>query len=281
MKRSFFVLLLFLSAQLFSQTYLNVLYSDNSKKTIDLTQLSKITFSETNICYTLTNSSVVTDGMSSISNITFGSSNGGSPLPVELVSFIAAVYKNTITLSWSTATEVNNYGFEIERASTELGMKWKTIGFVQGHGNSNSPKNYSFTDSSPLSGKEQYRLKQIDFNGKYEYSDVVEVVMQAPANFLLKQNFPNPFNPSTTIRYQIPVVDALSPASEWMPVAEVHVTLKVYDVLGREVVPLVNENKKAGSYEAMFDASRLASGVYICKMSSANYSNYIKMLMIK
>ena len=259
----------FFSVQLYSQTYLNVLYTNSSKKTIDIPGLTKITFNGTNILFQLISSDVATDGIATISNITFGASKGGSPLPVELVSFIATADQKTITLSWSTATEVNNYGFEILRNAQN--DKWEKIGFVQGHGNSNSPKAYSFKDTPQNGTRFQYRLKQIDINGKYEYSDVVEVNIESPVNYALKQNYPNPFNPQTKIEYNLPM--------------DGFVTLKVFDVLGREVASLVNENKKAGSYEVMFDGSSagggLASGVYICKMSSANYSSSIKMLMLK
>jgi len=266
----------FFSVQLYSQTYFNVLYTNSSKKTIDISELIKITFNGADIIFQLASSDVTTDGMSTISNVTFGASNGGSLLPVELVSFIATVDQKTITLSWYTATEVNNYGFEIERSTplnplsrgeAEGRGVWEKIGFVQGHGNSNSPKTYSFKDTPQEGIKFQYRLKQIDSDGKFEYSDVVEVTIEAPANFVLKHNFPNPFNPQTKIVYNLPI--------------DGFVTLKVFDVLGREVASLVNENKKAGSYEATLDGSRLASGVYICKMSSANYSSAMKMLIMK
>jgi len=252
------------SSQLFSQTYFNVQYSGGSQKTIDISQLSNITFSGTSVTYTLTISSTLTDDISTISNITFGTSNGGSPLPVELVNFVATTNQKTATLTWSTATEVNNYGFEVQRLADNI---WTKIGFVQGHGNSNSLKNYSFTDSSPLAGKIQYRLKQIDIDGKYKYSNTVEVTVAVPATYALKQNFPNPFNPSTKIKYDLPI-DGL-------------VTLKIYDVFGREFSLLFNENKRSGSYEVIFDGKRLASGIYICKMKSGNYSNIIKMLMLK
>ena len=255
---------LLISSQLFSQTYFNVQYSGGSLKTIDVSQLSNITFSGTSITYTLTNSSTLTDDMSTISNFTFGTSNGGSALPVELVSFTAKSDQKSVILSWSTATEVNNYGFNVERSSTGT---WQKIGFVHGHGNSNSQKNYSFADSSPLAGKIQYQLKQIDIDGKYKYSNTVEVDIAAPVNFSLAPNFPNPFNPSTKISYSLPV--------------DGFVTLKVYDVLGREVSSLVNGNEKAGQYEISFDGSRLASGVYICKMNSTNFSRTIKMLILK
>jgi len=206
----------------------------------------------------------LTDDISTISNFTFGTSNGGSPLPVELVNFTAKTNPKSVILSWATATEVNNYGFNVERSSTGA---WQMIGFVQGHGNSNSPKNYSFTDSSPIAGKVQYRLKQLDTDGKYEYSSTVGINIAAPANFSLAPNFPNPFNPSTKISYCVPI--------------DGFVRLKVYDVLGREVYSIVNEIEKAGSYSVTFDGSRLASGVYICIMSSGSYSNNIKMLIMK
>ncbi len=136
-------------------------------------------------------------------------------LPVELTSFSAELRMGNVELSWTTATEVNNYGFEIERAigSRQEATVWEKLAFVQGHGNSNSPKNYSFTDNlantlahalNPNLNLLQYRLKQIDFDGKYEYSEVVEVNIETPARFALEQNYPNPFNPTTTIKYSIP-----------------------------------------------------------------------------
>lgn len=190
-----------------------------------------------------------------------------SALPVELISFIASENKGSVVLNWQTATEVNNYGFNVERRVQK--EEWKQIAFVNGHGNSNSPKNYSFTDLSLISGKVQYRLKQIDFDGKYEYSDIVEVDLEAPANFALNQNHPNPFNPETTISYQLPSAS--------------HVSLKVYDALGREVATLVDEFKQAGNYNSKFSTqnSKLSSGVYFYKLSAGSFSQTQKMLLIK
>ncbi|MDP1994550.1 MAG: T9SS type A sorting domain-containing protein, partial [Ignavibacteria bacterium] len=179
-------------------------------------------------------------------------------LPVELTSFSATIKHGNISLSWQTATEVSNYGFEVERASTSPGMTWENIGFEKGNGNSNSPKSYSFTDANPMSGNVQYRLKQIDFDGKYEYSEVVEVEIETPAQFSLSQNYPNPFNPSTAISYQLSAFSL--------------VTLKVYDILGREVATLVNEYQQAGTYNVKFNARHfersreIPSGVYFYRL---------------
>jgi len=220
-------------------------------------------------------------GINDFSYWTLG--DGNNALPVELNSFTASVNNSVgkhrgVFLQWETATEVNNYGFEVERTSPrpspyqgeggKHGRGWKKIGFVQGHGNSNSPKQYSFTDSNPPGGKIQYRLKQIDSDGKYEYSKIVDVNIDAPTQFALEQNYPNPFNPSTVISYQLPV-------------AAGHVSLKVYDILGREVATLVNEQKAPGNYEVKFDGSKLASGVYIYRIEAGKFSDTKKLLLIK
>jgi hypothetical protein len=202
-------------------------------------------------------------------------------LPVELTSFSAECGMMSIELKWTTATEVNNYGFKVERTgkshSLSLGShssydEWRTIGFVGGNGNSNSPKNYSFVDSNPPSGDLQYRLKQIDFDGKYEYSGIVEVKVDAPINFALEQNYPNPFNPVTTIKYSIPgnVVETLQPTS-----------LRIYDVLGKEVAVLVNEKQSTGNYEVKFDGTRLASGVYFYKLQTGDFISIKKLILMK
>jgi hypothetical protein len=260
-----------LSVQIISQTYLVVSYNNGATaNSTDLTSITKITFSSTDINFLLTDNSTVSKAFTIVNKIAFSGTDGGSPLPVELVSFTAAVNGDRVTLQWSTATEVNNYGFEIERDNRQKSIgnnAWQKIGFVQGYGNSNSPKEYSFTDLPNGGTHFNYRLKQIDTDGKYQYSKIEEVEFGVPIEYELKQNFPNPFNPQTKIAYHLPV--------------DGFVTLKVFDALGREAVSLVNENKKAGSYEVELDGSRLASGVYICKMSSANYSSVIKMLMLK
>ena len=204
-----------------------------------------------------------------------------SPLPVELNAFTASVGSGSVELKWGTATEVNDYGFEIQRSaiSTQQSANaaadsrnlnaegWEKIGFVKGSGNSNSPKNYSFIDDNPdLSGTFEYRLKQIDNNGNFKYSQIVTVT-SLPTKFELWQNFPNPFNPTTTIQYSIPKAE--------------HVTLKVYDELGKEVTTLVNENKEAGQYRVNFNGSNLASGIYFYRMTAGDFTEVKKLMLLK
>jgi|GEM_PF-5013123 len=189
------------------------------------------------------------------------------PFPVELTLFKVEMINDVITLKWQTSTEINNYGFEIERSSSSLGTIWETIGFVNGNGNSNSPKEYSFVDRETLNGEVKYRLKQIDNDGDFEYSDIMTINLDAPTKYGLSYNFPNPFNPSTTIRFSVPQSE--------------HVKLIVYDVLGREIAMLVNEVKDPGSYEVNFDASNLSSGVYIYRLTTEANTIERKMLLLK
>ena len=187
-------------------------------------------------------------------------------VPVELVSFSGSAAANVVTLSWSTATELNNHGFEIERSSDK--SNWRTIGFKEGKGTTSEPQQYSYSDilSGIESSKLYYRLKQIDFNGIFEYSNVVEVEI-APASFSLSQNYPNPFNPGTSINYQLPINNFVS--------------LKIYDVLGNEVAILVNEEKPAGKYQIEFDGSSLPSGIYFYKLTSGSFVETKKMILLK
>ena len=179
--------------------------------------------------------------------------SNNEPLPVELNSFTASENNNSVELKWSTSTEVNNYGFSVERRVKN--SEWGAVGFVQGNGNSNSKKEYSFTDNNVSSGNYSYRLKQIDNNGSFTYSNVVDVTCNLQlSTFGLYQNYPNPFNPTTKIRYQIPEAGNIS--------------LKVYNLLGSEVATLVNEEKSAGNYEVEFNASQFASGIYIYTLKS-------------
>lgn len=202
----------------------------------------------------------------------FGVGSEGA-LPVELTSFTANVFDNKVKLLWETATEVDNYGFEIQRSafSNQRQANWGKIGFVEGHGNSNSPKEYSFVDDSPSNSVVKYRLKQIDIDGAYEYSNEIEVTVETiPAKFELAQNYPNPFNPTTKIKFSLP--DGM---------AQYAVSLRVYDLIGREVAVLVNENLTAGIYEKTFDASGLSSGIYYYQLTTPEFSSVKKMMLIR
>jgi len=191
---------------------------------------------------------------------------GTEPLPVELSTFDAIVLEDRIILNWRTETEVSNYGFDIERQVEN--SYWEKLGFVEGHGNSNSPKDYSFEDYDiSRAGKYKYRLKQIDNDGKFEYSYVITVYVGAPAAFYLSQNYPNPFNPSTKIDYSVPQASKVS--------------LKVYDILGREVALLVNEYKEIGTYNVRFDASNLPGGIYFYTISAGSFIETKKMSLVK
>jgi hypothetical protein len=189
-------------------------------------------------------------------------------VPVEMLTFTASINSSEVRLIWSTASELNSRGFEIER-SVNGHDNFATIGFVDGKGNSTEINYYSFIDEPQLSGANQiyYRLKQVDFDGTFSYSDVVNVTYDVPAKFVLNQNFPNPFNPSTTINYFVP--------------KESFVSIKLFDFLGREVTTLVSETKSTGSYELSFNASSLPSGTYFYVMTADNYSTTKKMVLMK
>ena len=200
---------------------------------------------------------------------------GSAALPVELVSFSAQHAGASTELRWTTASEVNNYGFEVERRIQDTGVRrqeengtWASVGFVAGAGTTNAPKDYTFLDKNLKTGKYLYRLKQIDRNGKFTYSQEVEVMAgQGPNVFELSQNYPNPFNPSTVISYQLAVSS--------------DVTLKVYDVLGREVTTLVNEKKNAGVHSVRFDASALPGGAYFYSIRAGTFRQTRTLLVLK
>jgi hypothetical protein len=191
-------------------------------------------------------------------------------IPVELTSFIANVNQNSVRLEWSTASELNNSGFEVERSLA--GSEYKVIGFVEGKGTTTETQNYSFTDVRLAAGKYSYRLKQIDFDGTVSYSPVVEVDVTQPLEFNLSQNYPNPFNPSTTIQFSLAVNSK--------------VEMKVFDVLGQEVITLINKDMDAGYHEVAFDASNISSGVYFYRLETTavngqNFTSVKKMILTK
>lgn len=184
-----------------------------------------------------------------------GADEADFPLPVEITSFSSFINQRDVTLNWTTATEENNSGFEIERSI--VNGEWSMVNFVAGKGNSNTSHNYSYEDKNLSSGKYKYRLKQIDFNGNLRYYELQnEVVIGIPDKFYLYQNYPNPFNPATVISYQLAVSSDIS--------------LKVYDINGKEIMTLVNEKKDAGYYKIEFNGANLASGVYFYKIEARN-----------
>jgi Secretion system C-terminal sorting domain len=186
-------------------------------------------------------------------------------IPVELTSFTTISNNGAVELNWQTATEVNNHMFEIERKSEA--SEFRTIGYVEGHGTTTEPQSYSYIDNDVNTGTYVYRLKQVDFNGTFNYSNEVEVDVTAPLTFNLEQNYPNPFNPSTKINYSVPEAG--------------NVKLAVYNIVGEEVAVLVNGYTQAGSFDVTFNASNLPSGVYLYKLQSANSVQTKKMILLK
>jgi len=192
--------------------------------------------------------------------------DSGLPLPVELTSFTAYVNaEGNVLLNWTTATEINNQMFEIERR-TEVDQ-FITIGYVEGYGTTTEPQEYFYIDNTVETGSFYYRLKQIDFGGQYEYSDEIEVEVNGPLTFALEQNYPNPFNPSTNIKYSVPESG--------------FVNLSVYNLVGEEVSVLVNETVDAGFYEATFNAANLPSGIYFYRLQTGNTVQTKKMVLMK
>lgn len=190
-------------------------------------------------------------------------------VPVELTSFSADVYANKIVLNWSTASETNNHGFSIEKKSTG---NWTKIGFVNGNGTSTITNNYSFVDEESTIGKVYYRLNQIDLDGTQSFSKVIEVDISTPIDFSLSQNFPNPFNPSTAIKFSLKV--------------DSKVSLKIYNPLGQEVMNILSDNYAAGNYNISVNASGLNSGVYFYTLEAngidgSNFSSTRKMILLK
>ena len=188
-----------------------------------------------------------------------------NPVPVELTSFTVTVNENSVMLNWKTASETNNSGFEILRSAQD--DTWESIGFVNGKGTTTEESNYSFVDNNLTSGNYQYRLKQIDFDGSFEYSEIVDVQVLSPTEFNLSQNYPNPFNPSTTISYSIPTNG--------------FVNLKIFNAVGEEVKTLVNENKSAGVHKVTFNAVNIPSGIYFYKLAAGESSLVKKMILLK
>ena len=234
---------------------------DDNTELPPLSSASNFTFTHHNGRPSDGNRAITSSNYVSVSNL---------PLPVELTSFTASVSGSIVELNWQTATEINNSGFEIERRN--VNNDWQKIGFVEGAGNSNSPREYSFTDNVGKAGNFSYRLKQIDLDGSYKYSNEIEVTIENSMTFELKQNYPNPFNPTTTISYVHPSIAGSNAAN---------VELIVYDALGRKVATLVNKEQTPGNYSVQFNAGNLPSGLYFYRLSYGNLELSRKMLLLK
>jgi photosystem II stability/assembly factor-like uncharacterized protein len=196
----------------------------------------------------------------------FKTTNGGRYfVPVELTSFSAEALDQKVVLKWTTATELNNHGFEIQRGKSKTELA--TIGFVSGEGTTTNPKEYSFIDKELDDGKYYYRLKQIDYNGSFEYSNVLEIDVRSLDDFKLEQNYPNPFNPTTSIGYILKV--------------KTNVKLVLLNSLGEEVALLVNEEKDKGFHNVTLNAESLASGIYFYRLQVGDYVETKKMILIK
>lgn len=203
--------------------------------------------------------------------LTFSLTNEiSASLPVELSSFNANLSGNVVTLNWATATESNNSGWEIEMRHFDFTQRedlaWDKVGFVAGKGTTTETHAYSFVASNLKGAKAEFRLKQIDTDGKFSYSKILSVDLKV-TKFELSQNYPNPFNPTTSIDYILPISGKVS--------------LLIIDVLGREVATLLNEEKPAGHYTVNFDASKMPSGVYFYKLTAGNFSETKKMTLLK
>jgi hypothetical protein len=192
-------------------------------------------------------------------------------VPVELTSFTAMAVGDGVQLSWTTATETNNRGFEIQRHAGS--SQWEEIGFVAGKGTITNPQSYSYTDNNVDEGTYFYRLKQIDFDGSINYSNEISVAVgNLPTNYSLSQNYPNPFNPTTAIQFQVPKTSLVS--------------IKIYDLIGQEVKTLFNGQAQQGTYSVEWnglnnDGIQLSSGTYIYRFTSEEFVQSRKMILMK
>ncbi len=207
---------------------------------------------------------------SNLASFPTGTADRSSVVPVELTSFSANIVGDAVTLKWSTATETNNSGFSIERSINK--KDFKELDFIKGNGTSTQKNYYSYVDKSITNGKYFYRLKQIDLDGSFQYSNTIEVELNTPNKFSLSQNYPNPFNPSTKINFSL--------------TEDSKVTLKLYNTLGEEVKTLLSSNLPAGIHKVELNASDLNSGVYFYKLEAngTNGSNFTatkKMILLK
>ncbi len=205
----------------------------------------------------------------------FALTDGSLALPVSISSFWASLSGRDINLSWVTESEINNSGFDIEKKliiDNKQTGEWQKISFISGHGTSNNPHTYTYLDKKLSTGKYKYRLKQIDYNSSFEYYELTsDVIVGTPKSFEMNQNYPNPSNPNSKIDFELP--------------SDMKVNIKVYDLTGKEVAQLMDENKTAGYYTVDFNGSNIASGVYFYRITASSstqkFSKTLKMLIIK
>jgi len=188
-----------------------------------------------------------------------------NPVPVELTSFTAAYENNKVELNWITSSELNNQGFVVERKTES--SDWSSIGFVAGYSTTTETHNYQLTDNEITAKKYFYRLRQIDFDGTFEYSNIIEIDINSISEFTLNQNYPNPFNPSTKISFTIPQT--------------ANVKLSIYNAIGEKIAELMNEVKSAGTYDVDFNASELSSGIYLYRLEAGQFIQTRKMSLMK
>jgi hypothetical protein len=203
-----------------------------------------------------------------IDGLRVASAWGNAPLPVELTSFNVSSKGDKILLSWQTATEIDNFGFDIERriVSKYKNEEWKKIGFAEGHGNCNSPRYYSFDDKEVYNFcNYSYRLKQINTDGSFSYSDETDIAINFPGKYHLYQNYPNPFNPSTVLRFSIP--------------EDSYLKITLYNILGQKEAEVYSGYTMAGDHMVNFDAGGLPGGVYFCVLESGRVNKTIKIMI--
>jgi hypothetical protein len=189
-------------------------------------------------------------------------------LPVTMLSFTAKNENNNVTLNWVTSIELNNSGFTVERRLIKEALTWESLTFIRGSGTTTEPVNYVFMDKKLNTGTYQYRLKQIDYNGNYEYHSLNgDVTVKAPAIYSVGQNYPNPSNPSSKIDFQLPL--------------EGKVTIKIFDVTGKEVATILNDYLSADFHTAVFNGTNFASGVYFYTLTAGDFVKTNKMILVK
>ena len=196
-------------------------------------------------------------------------------IPVELASFEATVLKGDVLLTWTTVSESNNYGYEIQRKHQDQSA-WKNIAFVKGNGTTDIPHSYSHVDQNLSPGAYSYRLKQIDFNGAFEYSDIREVTVDVPIKFSLEQNYPNPFNPDTKIKYQIPE----------SALGSIPVDITIYNLLGSKIKTLIATKQSSGFYTVYWNGTdeignKVPTGIYVYRLRAGNHVATRRMVLMK